>query len=187
MPPIMKKNIVLASASPRRLALLQAACFDVEVRPAHADETWPAGSIEEGAITVARRKLEHLAAAGTTLAADTVVVADGHVLGKPADAAEARRILRRLSGVEHQVITGFVLRRGTAEHAEAVVTRVWFRALSDAEIDRYVATGESLDKAGAYGIQGEGCSLVERIEGSYTNVVGLPLAEVLRAIAALEV
>jgi septum formation protein len=182
----MNKRIILASGSPRRLDLLQSACFEVEVRKSDADETWPGGDVREGAISLAARKL---AAVGPlpelALAADTIVVADNHVLGKPADEADARRMLRLLAGAEHQVITGFVLRRGDVERSEAVVSKVRFRDLTNDEIDRYVACGDCKDKAGSYGIQGEGGSLVDRVEGSYTNIVGLPLAEVLRAIKAL--
>jgi septum formation protein len=182
----MTQRIILASASPRRRALLASAGFDTDVRIPNADETWPPGSLEDGAIAIAGRKLAKLGAVdGLALAADTVVALGDEALGKPADAAEAAHMLRRLSGVEHRVITGFVVTRGGQRHAEAVVSRVRFRALSDADIVRYVATGECLDKAGAYGIQGEGGALVAWLEGSYTNIVGLPLAEVLRALERL--
>lgn len=116
------------------------------------------------------------------LTADTVVFLDGEPLNKPEDDAHAKAMLTRLSGRAHDVVTAFCLRRGVREHTEAVSTRVWFRTLRELEIDHYVATGEPRDKAGAYGIQGEGGALVDRLEGSYTNVVGLPLAEVLRAL-----
>lgn len=183
----MVKNIVLASGSPRRLALLQSACFNVEVRPSQADETWPNGcTLQEGVIALAQRKLLHLPPGPElVLAADTIVASDGHILGKPTDLADARRILRLLAGVEHQVITGFMVRRGAAEKSQAVVSKVRFRDLSNEEIDRYVGLGECMDKAGAYGIQGDGGALVDRVDGSYTNIVGLPLAEVLRAIKDL--
>lgn len=183
----MAKSIILASGSPRRLALLESACFTVAVRPGNADETWPEGaSLEEGVVALALRKLEHLPPGPELcLAADTIVAVDGHVLGKPNDPADARRTLRLLAGLEHQVVTGFVVRRGLAQKTQAVVSRVRFRDLSNEEIDRYVGHGECMDKAGAYGIQGEGGALVERVEGSYTNIVGLPLSEVLRAIRDL--
>ena len=183
----MRRQIILASASPRRKALLEAACFDVDVRPSGADETWPDHlDITAAAIDVARRKLP-AARAGhlLALAADTVVVHAGEPLGKPADATQARQTLRRLSGSEHQVITGFVVCRATREIAMAVTTRVGFRDLTESEIERYIATDEPFDKAGSYAIQGMGGALVAWLEGSYTNVVGLPLPEVLTAVDTL--
>ena len=119
------------------------------------------------------------------LAADTMVVLDGMPLGKPAQAAAACATLRRLSGRTHHVWTGFSLSYEAQQAKGSVCTEVRFRSLSDAEISAYVATGESLDKAGAYGIQGAGCALVDRVNGSYTNVVGLPLQEVLQAMQRL--
>ena len=182
----MTSRIILASASPRRRALLESAGFRPDVRIPNADETWPPGPLEDGVVAIARRKLDRLGAVtDLALAADTVVALGQEVLGKPRDAADATRMLERLSGVEHRVITGFIVRRGERVHAEAVVSRVRFRALSAADIARYVATGECQDKAGAYGIQGEGGALVAWLEGSYTNIVGLPLAEVLRALERL--
>ncbi len=178
--------LLLASGSPRRKRLLEAACFAVEVRISNADETWPGGSSAEGTVAIAERKL---AAVGEpsklALAADTVVVVDEERLGKPSDADAARAMLRRLSGRQHHVVTGFVAARGNRRHTEAVATRVWFRHLSGAEISQYVATGEPFDKAGAYAIQGIAGAFIHRIEGSYTNVVGLPVPEVLAALEAL--
>jgi len=179
--------MLLASGSPRRKRLLEAACFTVDVRIPNADETWPGGTSAEGVVTLAERKL---AAVGDSskllaLAADTVVVIDEERLGKPVDADRARAMLRRLSGRQHHVVTGFVLARAERRRAEAVSTRVWFRELSDEEIERYLVTGEPYDKAGSYAIQGIAGAFIDRIEGSYTNVVGLPVPEVLAAAEAL--
>lgn len=148
------------------------------------DESWPGGDIgvEAGAIELARRKLEAVGDRdAVTVAADTVVVIDDDRLGKPADDAEAEAMLSRLAGRSHRVVTGFCV-RGSAWREAAVSTEVRFRPLTRAEIDRYVASGEPRDKAGAYGIQGSGGALVDHVRGSYTNVVGLPLAEVIAAV-----
>jgi septum formation protein len=180
-------QLVLASRSPRRLALLQSVGFAVQVVRPEADEAWPGGDAAAAVLQIAERK--RLAVGPQphpVLAADTIVLADGATpLGKPRDTVEARHTLARLSGRTHRVITGFVLSHAGEVQLDAVTTLVHFRSLSPADIERYVATGESLDKAGAYGIQGQGGALVDWVEGSYTNVVGLPLAEVLRAFAAL--
>jgi septum formation protein len=179
-------SLLLASGSPRRKRLLEAACFVVEVRPPDADETWPGGSCAEGAVALAERKLAAVrGVAGLALAADTLVMVDGERLGKPEDAGAARAMLRKLSGREHEVVTGFVVARADQRRTAAVRTRVGFRTLSEAEIDSYLATGEPYDKAGGYAIQGIAGAFVDRIEGSYTNVVGLPLAEVIAAAEAL--
>jgi septum formation protein len=177
---------VLASGSPRRRALLEAACLEVVVRPSGVDESWPGGSLADGAVTLARRKAAAVTAPGeVVVAADTLVALGDQRLEKPVDHADAARMLRILSGRRHAVVTGFCVQCDGRERAGAVTTYVTFRELEDDEIDRYVATGEPLDKAGAYGIQGEGGSLVDHVDGSYTNVVGLPLAQVLEAIGAL--
>ncbi|RMG85004.1 MAG: septum formation inhibitor Maf [Candidatus Dadabacteria bacterium] len=177
-------NLVLASASPRRRELLASVGIAVEVRPSHVDETLAPGlPLEDALVQVARRKAQ--AAAGGdpdawVLGADTAVVVDDRVLGKPAGRDEARAMLERLSGRSHRVITAVCLvGPGGEDRSIAVTTRVWFRALAAAEIAWYTGLPEPYDKAGAYGIQGAGAALVERIEGSYTNVVGLPLAETL--------
>ena len=116
------------------------------------------------------------------LGADTIVVDGAEILGKPKDAADAKSMLQRLSGKTHAVITGVCLIKNSIAETFYHETRVTFYPLSAAEIDAYVATGEPMDKAGAYGIQGRGCTLVERIEGDYFNVVGLPIAAVTRAL-----
>ncbi len=179
-------RIVLASASPRRRQLLTAAGYDVVVDALSADESWPPGSIEQGLLTICRRKLQHAAPyVYPTVAADTDVILGKERFGKPHDDIDARNILSVLSGREHIVMTGFCVRYGDAERAAVVSTKVTFRELTAVEIAHYVATTEPMDKAGAYGIQGEGGALVETIAGSYTNVVGLPLTEVKRAIDEL--
>jgi len=174
--------LLLASSSPRREALLAQLGIALEVSPAHVDESERAG---EGARTyvlrLAREKaLSVRAASGATvLAADTAVVLGGQIFGKPRDPAQARQMLLSLSGREHEVVTG-VWAAGPLGRAEvAVATRVLFRALTRAEAEWYVATGEPMDKAGGYAIQDRGGIFVARIDGSYSNVVGLPLAETL--------
>ena len=182
-------RLLLASASPRRAALLAAAGFSYEVAPADVDETpHAAEAAETYAMRVARAKAAVVAGAHEraqvpVLAADTVVVTEsGRILGKPADAPEARAMLRALSGAVHKVHTAVVLH--TTEHvlAELVTTRVRFIDLSDTEIDWYVATGEPDGKAGAYAIQGAASRFIDWIEGSWSNVVGLPVATVYRML-----
>jgi septum formation protein len=166
--------------------LLVAAGYDVSVNAVDADESWPPGEVDAGLIAICRRKLAHAAPYTTpTIAADTVVVLGNTRFGKPADAGEAQRFLGRLSGREHLVKTGYVIRYRDQERLQVVTTRVRFRILDAIEIERYAATGEALDKAGGYGIQGEGGALIETILGSYTNVVGLPLTEVKQTLEAL--
>lgn len=185
-------HITLASGSPRRRALLAAAGVPVTVRPSHADESWPQNEgLQTALLSVTRRKLAALPDNTLwALAADTIVALDKSVLGKPADAQAACGMLRRLSGRTHSVMTGFILVHCDAdgaryEHVQVVTTKVRFRALDEAEIGRYVATGDGLDKAGAYGIQSLGGFLVDTVLGSYTNIVGLPLTEVLAAVERL--
>lgn len=181
-------QLVLASASPRRAELLRTAGFAFEVRPADVDETpRPAEPPATYALRVARDKA--LAAAERVnrhdawiLAADTVVVVDGGILGKPTGPADARRMLWMLSGVVHEVLTAVVVRHAGSETSEVVSTRVHFTALSAAEIDWYVESGEPDGKAGAYAIQGLGSRFVDWIEGSWSNVVGLPVATVYRML-----
>jgi septum formation protein len=180
--------LILASQSPRRAELLRNAGFTFEVRPVTVDERVRAGEDAlEYVHRLAREKAEAAlegAPPGTVaLGADTTVVVDGECLGKPADEAEARQMLARLSGRTHQVMTGVcVAWRPTAGRveslAEAEVTEVEFAALSEAEIAGYVATGEPMDKAGAYAIQGRASRWIPRIRGCYFNVVGLPVARV---------
>jgi septum formation protein len=173
--------LILASASPRRAELLTAAGIPFEVRPAHIDERILPG--EEAVAYVSRVALEKARAVQAAsdgravLAADTVVVVDRQILGKPADSDDAKRMLRMLSGRAHEVVTAVVLVSGDGSFATGTeVSKVEFTLLNRAEIDWYVATGEPSDKAGAYAIQGLASRFVTRIEGSYSNVVGLPMA-----------
>ena len=180
-------KLVLASGSPRRRELLDGLGLIFEVRPVEVDETAQEG--EDPATYVerlARVKATAEARAGeVVLAADTTVVLEGELLGKPTDPEEACTMLRRLAGREHTVVTGVAAYDAAAQRLEAgsARTRVRIAALSEAEIDWYVATGEPLDKAGAYAIQGLGALFVEAVEGNYTNVVGLPLPLTYRLVA----
>ena len=175
-------NIILASASPRRRELLSALGLQFEVRPAQGEEhPEPGLSGGETAKRLSRAKcLEIAANAGedaVVIAADTVVCLDDQILGKPADAADAARMLRALSGRDHRVFTGVTVSRGDRVLSDYEETAVHFRPLSEREIGAYVAPGAPLDKAGAYGIQGRASLFVRGIEGDYFNVVGLPLCK----------
>ena len=156
--------------------------------PSDLDERLPAGPPAAAAVALALAKARAVAArapGAVVLGADTIVVLDGRVLGKPLGVSDAARMLRALRNREHEVITGVaVVAPDSREQTAAVVTRVTMRAYSDAEIDRYVATGEPLDKAGAYAVQEEGSQLVAAVDGCYTNVVGLPLTTTRRLLAA---
>jgi septum formation protein len=199
-------RLILASASPRRAELLRAAGFAFEVQATDVDEALRPG--EPAAAYVRRLAAEKSAAAqeqmlrpqagsdaGRTvvdstlvIGADTAVVIDGNVLGKPRDAADATSMLRRLSGRRHEVMTGVSARQGDIELGRVETTVVSFSELTDLEVEWYVASGEGLDKAGAYAIQGLASRFIPRIEGSYSNVVGLPIAlvcELLRDVASL--
>ena len=181
--------LILASASPRRAELLRAAGIPFETLAVDLDETPLPGESAEAHV---RRLAEAKARAALArqpealvLGADTIVVLDGEVLGKPRDADDARRMLRRLAGRDHEVLTGVAFVSSTASAIDVGRTRVWFAPMTEAEIDEDVKSGEPMDKAGAYGIQGLASRYVDRIEGSYTNVVGLPVALVARNLAAL--
>ena len=182
-------QLLLASASPRRAGLLAAAGFSFDVVPADVDEqVRPDEDPEAHVLRLARAKVQAVPAVGhdsVILGADTVVVVDGEILGKPADDRHAASMLRRLSGRSHEVLTGVVVRRGEREESGVERTSVRFLPLSDQEIARYISTGEASDKAGAYGAQGLASRFVERIDGSYTNVVGLPVPLVCRLLEAL--
>lgn len=178
---------MLASRSPRRAELLQAAGFDFTVRVAEIDETPREGEKpREYVLRLAEEKARAVAAEDgeIVLAADTTVVLGSEIMGKPLDRADAARMLRALSGQRHEVITGICLRRGVQALCDIASTAVWFAELSDAEIADYVASGEPMDKAGAYGIQGLASRFIDRIDGSYTNVVGLPVALTYRRLRA---
>jgi septum formation protein len=183
-------KLVLASRSPRRAELLAAAGFEFTVRAADIDETprdgedpfsYVVGIAAEKAYAVPVNDDE------IVLAADTTVVLDGQIMGKPKNAADAARMLRALAGKRHEVITAICLRRsGDKVETDVSRTYVWFAPMSDSEIADYVASGEPMDKAGAYGIQGLASKFIDRIDGSYTNVVGLPVALTYRILRAIE-
>jgi len=174
--------IVLASASPRRAEILSNAGIPfIREAPKGIDETPLAGESAKGYVMrLAREKADAVAMdpGRIVLGADTAVVVDNAILGKPSGAADAVRMLRLLSGRAHKVITGICLRDCDAYVVDAATTRVWFSELSETEIDTYVASGEPMDKAGAYGIQGLASKLITRIEGCYFNVMGLPISMV---------
>lgn len=186
--------LVLASGSPRRRDLLTCAGVPFSVQPSGADEKIISGeNAEDFTRRAARMKAQAVAGRlppGTwILAADTTVVLDGTVLGKPKNEADAARMLRLLSGRNHKVLTAVVLTQAGGDDPLELLceTSVWFRPLDAATIGRYLSTGEPMDKAGSYGIQGRGAMLVSSIEGSYTNVVGLPLAETIQMLAEARV
>ncbi len=180
------KKIILASASPRRRELLTVAGIEFDVLVSDADETVPEGTApKDAAMMTAEKKALAVAEKcpdSVVIGADTIVVIDDMILGKPKDEADAMAMLRTLSGREHQVITGVCLTDGEKTKCFAQVSKVRFYDLTDEEIASYVATEEPMDKAGSYGIQGKGCVLVEGIEGDYFNIVGLPVAETVRAL-----
>ncbi|MBK1630863.1 septum formation protein Maf [Thiohalocapsa halophila] len=184
-------RLILASKSPRRRELLRQIGLTAEVRSADVDESpargeAPADYVLRIALAKARAVRAALGrgtAARPVLAADTAVICDDRILGKPADAAEAARMLALLSARTHQVLTGVAL-LGAAERTVVSSTRVWLRAVSAAEAAVYWASGEPQDKAGGYGLQGLGAVFVERLEGSWSGVVGLPLFETAQLLAA---
>lgn len=181
-------RLVLASASPRRRELLAGLGVGFEVYPVHADESpLPGEAPADLALRLARDKARAarraLGAGPPVLAADTVVALDGQVFGKPADAAEAAAMLAALSGRAHRVYTAVSLAADGREDDAVSESLVRFRPLSAAEIEAYVATGEPMDKAGAYAVQGLGGIFVEHLEGSYSGVVGLPLFETAALLA----
>lgn len=197
-------RLLLGSGSPRRREILTSLRIPFSVHVAGADESTRAG---EGPAPYLERVVlaklaavaevfapasgasEEVTSAKAVLVADTSVIDEGTILGKPADVAEAEAMIARLAGRTHEVWTRFALgapsRDGAVLHAETVVTRVTFRALTAAQIRAYAESGEGTDKAGAYAVQGLGAGIVSRIEGSYTNVVGLPACEVLVALEGL--
>ncbi len=183
-----KFALILASASPRRQELLRSAGVPLEVIPSNADERFTSGEKpEKHALRLAREKAREVAGhfpGRWVLAADTVVVIDERILGKPKDPKEAGKMLRLLSGREHRVITGYCLLTSSGRRRKEghTTTRVFFKPLTSAEIRWYISTREPFDKAGGYAIQGRGAFMVMRIVGSYTNVVGLPLCEVIEAM-----
>ncbi len=183
-PPIL----ILASASPRRQELLRSADISFEIIPSDVDEEWGEGETpEDYVVRLARLKAVKVGEKHKTrfvLAADTVVVIDGRILGKPRDRREAEGMLEMLSDREHRVITGYCLLQTYSGKSRQgrVVSRVRFKKLSPDEVRWYLDTGEPFDKAGAYAIQGKAAFMVKEVQGSYTNVVGLPLCEVVEAL-----
>lgn len=184
-------RVILASSSPRRLQLLQQIGIEAEVRPAAFDELSTGKMADEVVLANAVGKCQAVCAVCgdkvPVIAADTVVVLDGKILGKPKDTADAVRMLTELSGRTHKVLTGVAVSFDGRQLAEVCETEVIFRTLTAVEIADYVATGEPLDKAGAYGIQGRGAVFVEKINGCYNNVVGLPLTRLHLMLAKLGV
>lgn len=188
------KRLILGSASPRRADLMRQLELPCEIIPSPDEEPIPTTSIPadyaiESASAKARAVMDLLASRGQAenaivIGADTIVCLDEAILGKPKDAAEATAMLRRLAGQVHTVYTGLALHYGDNLLREAVCTQVEMNAFTDADIATYVASGEPLDKAGAYGIQGLGGRFIERIEGCYYNVVGLPLSRLCTLLAA---
>ena len=178
------RPIVLASASPRRRELMNMLAFSsFTVCPAAGPEKMPEHASPEDAVkALASQKAEEVASRcdpdALIIAADTVVVCDGRILGKPRDEEDAFRMLRLLSGRTHEVYTGLCLKDKDSCVTEAERTAVRFRTLSDGEIRRYIETGEPMDKAGAYAIQGGAAPFVEKLDGEFENVVGFPVAEV---------
>jgi septum formation protein len=191
----MTDTLILASASPRRRELLQQIGLQFSVVPSNApEELLPNETPEEHVVRLSLAKASEVADRSDVegrwfLGSDTIVLCDGQILGKPEDDREAARMLRLLSGREHRVLSGYALldRHTGKQRTEAVATAVRFRELTDDEIARYIATGEPADKAGAYAIQGLGVCFVAGIEGSYTNVVGLPLCRLTLAFKELGV
>lgn len=186
----MTASVVLASGSPRRLELLRRLGVEPDVRPADVDETpRPGESPQALATRLARAKVDAVHADGRALVvgADTVVAVGTRVLGKPTGATDARAMLELLAGREHLVLTGVAVRRAGRVEVAVATTRVRFRSLRSTEIDWYLATGEPDDKAGAYGLQGAGAALVAGIDGSHTNVIGLPLDLVVDLARRLDV
>ncbi len=179
-------EVVLASQSPRRKELLRFLFPDFSVRPADIDETIPLGVDPfSAAEMIASKKADATPSSGLVIACDTVVIINGEILGKPHDEADARRMLEKLSGATHDVVSGVALRYKGEKRSFSQRTSVTFCRMTDSDISAYLATGEPFDKAGAYGIQGYGSLFVEKIDGDFFNVVGLPIARLRTEIISL--
>jgi septum formation protein len=182
------KKLVLASASPRRQELLEMLGIDLIIEPSGIDESYrPGESPRDHALRLSLEKARDVAEKYPglwVLGADTIVVVDSEVLGKPEGREDARQMLLKLSGREHLVITAFalVLRQTGVEYSRAVESRVTFNALTEDELRWYLETGEPYDKAGAYAVQGKAAAFIKELRGSHTNVIGLPLSEVVEAL-----
>ena len=187
----MSVKVILASGSPRRRQLLELIGIPHEVRPSNIDETMrPREAPRRHAERLAREKASAIATREpdvVTIAADTIVVVNRQVLGKPRDNADAKRMLSMLSGREHTVITAVAVARGRKLRSAIEEVKVKFRRLREDEIDAYIATDEPMDKAGAYGIQGYGATIVECVDGDYFAVMGLPLARLVTLLRDLGV
>lgn len=187
----MPAPLVLASASPRRAELLASAGYEFSIEIADVDESvLPGEAPNRYVLRVARAKARQVAdrcrkSGSVVIGADTTVVAGGEILGKPENASDACRMLKTLAGAVHEVLTGVVVIAGSAESAEVVTTRVHLLPISLEEIEWYVSTGEPDGKAGAYAIQGRAARFVDWIDGSWSNVVGLPVATVARMLRAV--
>ena len=188
MPIISNALFILASASPRRREMLQSIGLNFEIIPAHVNEDYLAGESprqhvkrlsHNKAMVIAQKYPE-----AWVLGADTIVVIDGLILGKPKDKAQARKMLRKLSGREHKVFTGFSIAHIAAKvyKTQVVQSAVRFKTITPKEMEWYIACDEPYDKAGGYAVQGKGACFIQSIRGSYTNVIGLPLCEVLEAL-----
>ena len=179
-------NIILASKSPRRQELIKKITDDFEIVTADEPDALPEGvTPEEAPVFLASYKAGAVALSHPdklVIGADTVVILDGEVMGKPRDERDAYRMLGKLSGRTHTVVTGCCIIRGAEKRTFSQKTHVEFYSLSDREIEEYIATGEPFDKAGAYGIQGQGSLLVKGITGDYFNVMGLPVAQLKREL-----
>ncbi|MBQ3055621.1 MAG: septum formation inhibitor Maf [Oscillospiraceae bacterium] len=182
-------QVVLASQSPRRRELLGRVFAEFEVIPSGVEETAAAESPREYVISLAKAKAQDVASRlpqeTLVIGSDTVVVLDGKILEKPKDEEDAFRMLSSMSGRMHEVYTGLALCKDGEVLSDCEVTKVWFRPLSEDAINRYIASGEPMDKAGAYGIQQKGALLVKGIEGDYFNVVGLPLCKLCELLDEL--
>ena len=188
----LSASLILASASPRRQELLQSVGLKFKIIPARVNENYLAGesprqhvkrlSIDK-AIIIARQYPD-----AWVLGADTIVVIDGLILGKPKNKTQAREMLQKLSGNEHKVFTGFTIAQAAAEvyQTKVIQSAVRFKTISPKEMDWYVSCDEPYDKAGGYAVQGKGTCFIQSIRGSYTNVIGLPLCEVIEALKKLE-
>jgi septum formation protein len=174
-------QIILASGSPRRNELFSWFGLDFETKVPEIDESIQKGEVPgEYCSRISRDKaasIGHAYRQALIIAADTVVVVRGKILGKPADASDACNQLRLLQGAMHEVYTGYTITHETRSTTRVIRTRVYFRSMSDEEITWYISTGEPMDKAGSYGLQGIGSLFIESIEGSYTNVIGLPMSD----------
>ena len=184
----MAQSFILASVSPRRKMLLKETGLDFEVIPSGVHETFRSGeTVHEHVMRLSREKAGEVSSrrpGSWVLAADTVVVIDGEVIGKPRTPRDARMMLTRLSGREHTVVTGFTVMHGagTSCVSDAVESKVLFKTIPDDEIEWYITTDEPYDKAGGYAVQGKAAFFIKEIRGSHTNVIGLPLCEVMEAL-----